>query len=206
MRRRALFLAMFATVGVLMMTACTSSDREIAQDAASGTAGSAGTTAPENTGDAGTQEQGQDPSGQDPDADGGAQEQPDAAEPTGSPSQEETKMPESDQTEATADESEGDAVVQDIWSGTYASGQETVTIALVDAKTLSFSFANSGIASTAEVDGATAIYRGDDHHVVVFEMNEGVLNVTVSSEEDFDASGSPLNGVYVRQTVSSDTE
>ncbi len=36
-------------------------------------------------------------------------------------------------------------------------------------------------------------------------MNEGVLSITVSSEEDFDASASPLNGTYVRQTVTSDT-
>ena len=191
------------------MTACTSSDREIAQDAGGGTSGSAGTTTQEDPGDAGTQGQEELDQG----AGDSAQEQPDvagqsdAAGQTDSPSQSETQTQDAGQTEAPMTESSGSATVEgDIWSGVYASEQETVTIERVDEKTISFSFANAGIASTAEVDGTQAVYKGDDHHDVVFEMTEGVLNITVLSEEDFDTSGSPLNGVYVHQIVSSDTE
>ncbi len=211
MKRRALFLAALAAAGMLLTTACTSSDREIAQDAGSGTSGIAGTAVPDAQGNAdgaGTQEQ----AGQDSNTDDSAQEQPDAAgqsDATGqtdSPSQSETRTPAVGQTETSTDGSGESPVAQDIWSGTYVGDQDTVTIALVDEKTLSFSFANAGIASTAEIDGLQAVYKGDDHHDVVFEMIEGVLNITVLSEEDFDASGSPLNGVYVHQVVSSDTE
>lgn len=203
MKRRALFLAVFAAVGVLMMTACTSSDREIAQEAGSGTSGASGTTAPGNTDGSGTQEQ----DGQSQGADGSSQEQPDAAGQTGSQTQGETKATEAGQTAQTETNGSGNAAAaEDIWSGTYASDQETVTIELVDEKTISFSFANAGIASTAEVDGTQAVYKGDDHHDVVFEMIEGVLNIAVLSEEDYDTSGSPLNGVYVHQVVTSDAE
>lgn len=204
MRRKAWFLAALAAAGMLLMTACTSSDREIAQDAGGGSAGSSGTTTQEGSGDAGTQGQaGQDQAGQDQDTGGNTQGQPDTSGQSDSGTQDETKAPDAGQT---ATDGSGSSLTEDIWSGTYASEQETVTIKLVDEKTISFSFENAGIASTAEVDGTQAVYKGDDYHDVVFEMIEGVLNITVLSEEDFDASGSPLNGVYVHQVSDSDTE
>ena len=43
-----------------------------------------------------------------------------------------------------------------------------------------------------------AVYKGDDHHDVVLNLTGDVIDVTVSSEEDFDASQSPLIGSYVR--------
>lgn len=206
MRRKAWFLAALAAAGMLLMTACTSSDREIAQNAGGGAAGSTGTTQ-EGSGDAGTQSQaGQDQAGQDQDTGGNTQGQTDASGQSDSSTQGETKAPDAGQTEGTAADGSGSSLTEDIWSGTYASEQETVTIKLVDEKTISFSFENAGIASTAEIDGTQAVYKGDDHHDVVFEMIEGVLNITVLSEEDFDTSGSPLNGVYVHQISDSDTE
>lgn len=205
MKYRALLLAVFAAVGICL-TACTSSE-EIAQDVRSesygnggaGDSGSADGAAQPGVsqnagGDAGTSDvpQGSDAGGGTTDASGDGTQ--DAA--AGS-SQTETGAAEETRTETPAD-SAGDKAAEDIWSGTYASEQETVTISLIDAESFSFAFTNSGIASVAEVDGDTAVYRGDDHHNVVFGMNEGVLNITVSSEEDYDASASPLNGTYIR--------
>ena len=86
------------------------------------------------------------------------------------------------------------------WSGSYTSDEgETLTLTAIDAASISFAFANSGISGTAELDGSQAVYHGDDHHVVVFEYVEGAINVSVLSEEDYDTSESPLNGLYVSQ-------
>ena len=82
------------------------------------------------------------------------------------------------------------------WSGSYTSDEgETLTLTAIDAASISFAFANSGISGTAELDGSQAVYHGDDHHVVVFEYVEGAINVSVLSEEDYDTSESPLNGL-----------
>lgn len=86
------------------------------------------------------------------------------------------------------------------WSGTYISdAEETLTLGVAENNSISFSFTNSGISGTAELNGSQAIYKGDDHHVVVFEYAEGAVQVTVLSEEDYDTSSSPLNGLYVSQ-------
>ncbi len=207
MKHRALVLAAFVAAGILLLTACTSSEEGIGQDVRIESSGNAGTS------DAGSS----DSAVAQPDASQNTGGDAGATDISGTPAQTEgqtgeklsqagTDTTEGAQTEASQENSTGETATEDIWSGTYASDQETVTISLVDAKSFSFAFANSGIASSAEVDGSTAVYRGDDHHVVVFEMNEGVLTVTVSSEEDYDASDSPLNGTYVRQTVDTSTE
>lgn len=87
----------------------------------------------------------------------------------------------------------------DNWTGAYAGDDETVSIALIDEATISFAFAQSGISGTAKVNGLQAVYNGDDHYVVVFNLNGSILDVSVSNEEDYDASDSPLNGTYVKE-------
>lgn len=86
------------------------------------------------------------------------------------------------------------------WTGTYLNeNDETLTVSIVDSETISFSFANSGISGTAVLNGNQATYQGDDYHIVVFEYAGTDIKVSVLSEEDYDTSASPLNGVYVRQ-------
>lgn len=87
--------------------------------------------------------------------------------------------------------------VADQWEGTYVSEEERVTVKKADEDTISFSFAQSGISGTADIEQNQAVFKGDDYHVVVFSLNGTVLTVSVSSEEDFDASDSPLNGTYI---------
>ncbi len=85
------------------------------------------------------------------------------------------------------------------WDGTYVSDTgETLTVSVTDSD-VSFAFANAGLSGTAKKDGNQAVYNGDDHHSLVLEYAETDIKVTVVSEEDFDTSTSPLNGVYVRQ-------
>lgn len=86
------------------------------------------------------------------------------------------------------------------WTGTYLNeNDETLTVSIVDGETISFAFANAGISGTAALNGTQATYHGDDYHVVVFDYAGTDIKVTVLSEEDYDTSGSPLNGVFVRQ-------
>lgn len=98
-----------------------------------------------------------------------------------------------------ADAAEAENKADDVWSGQYISDDESVTVTLLNDETISFSFAQSGISGTAAIDGAQAVFKGDDYHVVVFSLSDTILNIAVSSEEDFDTSESPLNGTYVRQ-------
>ena len=98
-----------------------------------------------------------------------------------------------------ADAAENDASSSDGWTGAYAGNEESVSIALLDESTISFSFAQSGISGTASVNGMQAVYNGDDHYVVVFNKNGDVLDVSVANEEDYDASESPLNGTYTKE-------
>ena len=86
-------------------------------------------------------------------------------------------------------------------SGTVISDEdadETLTVTQTDDTTLSIAFGQSGISGTASIEGMKAVYKGDDHHDVVLNLTGDVIDVTVSSEEDFDASQSPLIGSYVR--------
>ena len=88
------------------------------------------------------------------------------------------------------------------WSGTYLNeNDETFTVSIVDSETISFAFTNSGISGTAVLDGDgnQATYEGDDYHIVVFDFAGTDIKVSVLSEEDYDTSESPLNGVFVRQ-------
>lgn len=92
-----------------------------------------------------------------------------------------------------------DGSESDIWSGTYVSDSESVTLSQVDSENVSFSFAQAGISGTAAVKSSgQAVFNGDDYHVVIFTISGSVLDVSVASEEDFDASGSPLIGTYIK--------
>lgn len=185
-----LLLAALVAAGAMMLTACTSKDTAQTSADASGDGGSqnvSGTVTSDNTQQAsGTQVSDNDQSAADSAA--GTAEQAGSAsdEPVGDVIPDEY-----------ADAAEAENKADDAWSGTYVSDSETLTVTLLNDETISFAFAQSGISGTAAVDGSQAVFNGDDYHVVVFSLNGTVVNVAVSSEEDFDASGSPLNGTYV---------
>lgn len=96
---------------------------------------------------------------------------------------------------------EVEAVMQDDgWIGSYMNeNEEILTISAVDDTSVSFAFTNAGIAGVAELNGTQAVYHGDDYHVAVFDYAGTDIKVSILSEEDFDASASPLNGIYARQ-------
>lgn len=86
----------------------------------------------------------------------------------------------------------------DGWSGVYVSEKDRVTITLENADTISFIFGSSGIAGTAEVNGAEAVYCGDDQYILTFCIDEDyTLTVTVSGGEPGASADSPLNGTYI---------
>lgn len=203
MRYKALMSAAAVAAGIFLLTACTASDTGLAP---------AGTgSAPAGTQEGATQVSGADAQG----AGGGetpAQTQPqesaqdgvqgDTASPadeTAAPAQDGADVQTESGTPQETGMSEAPAVPGDEWSGVYVGDQETVTITLTDPENISFSFAQSGISGTAAVDGYQAVFRGDDYHVVVFNIHSGLLDVSVSSEEDYDASASPLIGTYTKQ-------
>lgn len=224
MKRKILVLTAAALAGMLLLTACTSSEDAGKQAQVQGNqGGAAGTdgsgtvtgTAANNTDNQSGQGamQGQDVSGvQDVsgtavsgaqgtsgDAVGGIIPQGEPVE-DGGPVGEVIPDEYADAQEEEAEDGEPSAEdADDIWSGVYIGDEETVTVALLNKESLSFSFEEAGISGTAAIKGHQAVYNGDDHHVVVFNVNNDMLDVSVSSEEDFDASGSPLIGTYIRE-------
>ena len=95
-------------------------------------------------------------------------------------------------------ETEGGELAAD-WNGTFTSAEgETLSITPADETHIAFAFLNAGVSGEAEVDGKQAVYYGDDYHMVVFSYVEGAVEVSVLSEEDYDTSGSPMNGTYTR--------
>lgn len=89
--------------------------------------------------------------------------------------------------------------VNDGWSGTYVGENETVTLKKLDDTQISFSFAEATISGIANIKETQAVYYGDDHHVVIFTINHDLLDVDVTSEEDYDTSDSPIIGHYVKE-------
>ena len=86
------------------------------------------------------------------------------------------------------------------WNGTYVSEEgETLTIEAQDDSTISFSFLNSGIASTANVEGMGANYDGDDNMDVAFTLTGDVIGVSVMNVETGEAEVSAITGTYQRQ-------
>lgn len=245
MRRKVLMIFAVAAAGMLLLTACTSSENKDMQEAGAGTSGTAvsGTTSqssdtsdpnsgvdnPTSTGDGGSESSGQDStsqsgqdvvgipvesgtSGSDTTASGSS------AQGGGTTS---SGQEAADGSAAGTVSGEFDGVYQagtdetetetgDIWTGVYGNDAETLTITYIDSGTISFTFAESGIYGKAEVKGYQAVYKGDDYHVVVFNIHDNIVDVSVSSEEDYDTSGSPLIGTYikdyVRDTLEEDTE
>lgn len=204
MKKKAAALAALALAGVMILTACSSSEQESDQQSAakndtikngtevqteeplqtvSGTQSVSG-TAVSVAGESG--------SASDATATAPAQSETAAAG--------ETQTAQTSGTAVTEKEAESESADGDIWSGTYVADDETLTIAMAEDTQISFSFAEAGISGVADVRGSQAVYKGDDHYVIVFNINGTLLDVSVSSEEDYDASDSPLIGTYVKDT------
>lgn len=204
MKKKAAALAALALAGVMIFTACSSSEQESDQQSA----------AKNDTIKSGTEVQTEEPlqavsgtqsvsgtavsvageSGSTSDATATAPAQSETAAAG------ETQTAQTSGTAVTEKETESESADGDIWSGTYVADDETLTIAMVEDTQISFSFAEAGISGVADVRGSQAVYKGDDHYVIVFNINGTLLDVSVSSEEDYDASDSPLIGTYVKDT------
>ena len=204
MKKKAAALAALALAGVMILTACSSSEQESDQQSA----------AKNDTIKSGTEVQTEEPlqavsgtqsvsgtavsvageSGSTSDATATAPAQSETAAAGG------TQTAQTSGTAATEKETESESADGDIWSGTYVADDETLTIAMAEDTQISFSFAEAGISGVADVRGSQAVYKGDDHYVIVFNINGTLVDVSVSSEEDYDASDSPLIGTYVKDT------
>lgn len=204
MKKKVAALAALALAGVMILTACSSSEQESDQQSA----------AKNDTIKNGTEVQTEEPlqavsgtqsvsgtavsvageSGSTSDATATAPAQSETAAAGG------TQTAQTSDTAATEKETESESADGDIWSGTYVADDETLTIAMAEDTQISFSFADAGISGVADVRGSQAVYKGDDHYVIVFNINGTLLDVSVSSEEDYDASDSPLIGTYVKDT------
>ena len=204
MKKKAAALAALALAGVMILTACSSSEQESDQQSA----------AKNDTIKNGTEVQTEEPlqavsgtqsvsgtavsvageSGSTSDATATAPAQSETAAAG------ETQTAQTSGTAVTEKETESESADGDIWSGTYVADDETLTIAMAEDTQISFSFAEAGISGVADVRGSQAVYKGDDHYVIVFNINGTLLDVSVSSEEDYDASDSPLIGTYVKDT------
>ena len=204
MKKKVAALAALALAGVMILTACSSSEQESDQQSA----------AKNDTIKSGTEVQTEEPlqavsgtqsvsgtavsvageSGSTSDATATAPAQSETAAAGG------TQTAQTSDTATTEKETESESADGDIWSGTYVADDETLTIAMAEDTQISFSFAEAGISGVADVRGSQAVYKGDDHYVIVFNINGTLVDVSVSSEEDYDASDSPLIGTYVKDT------
>lgn len=204
MKKKVAALAALALAGVMILTACSSSEQESDQQSA----------AKNDTIKNGTEVQTEEPlqavsgtqsvsgtavsvageSGSTSDATATAPAQSETAAAG------ETQTAQTSGTAVTEKETESESADGDIWSGTYVADDETLTIAMAEDTQISFSFAEAGISGVADVRGSQAVYKGDDHYVIVFNINGTLVDVSVSSEEDYDASDSPLIGTYVKDT------
>lgn len=227
MRRKVLMIAAAAVAGMLLLTACTSSENTDMKEAGAGVSGGASS----GTGSQSSSPEGQKSDGEDQNGSGTADGQEDTqtgqevagipvdAGASGSDTTAGGSTPGAGQNpadssvsgtvqgefdgvyQAGAGEDESELETGDIWTGTYGNEDETLTITYVDSKTISFAFDQSGIYGKAEVKGYQAVYKGDDYHVVVFNIHNDIVDVSVSSEEDYDTSGSPLIGTYIKDYV-----
>ena len=197
--KRWIGFAAAAAGAVLLLSACTSSGEKTGE--------TAGETVSEESSGSVSSDEGADAPAQETDAQTGTVVQTETNAQTGATVQTETnaqteaaaQTETNAQTETAAQTETQDASREDLWSGTYVSDDETLTVTQTDDSTLSIAFANSGITGTAQIDGMQAVYKGDDYHDVVLNLTGDVIDVTVSSEEDYDSSQSPLIGSYVRE-------
>ncbi len=197
--KRWIGFAAAAAGAALLLSACTSSGEKTGE--------TAGETVSEESSGSVSSDEGADAPAQETDAQTGTVVQTETNAQTGATVQTETnaqteaaaQTETNAQTETAAQTETQDVSREDLWSGTYVSDDETLTVTQTDDSTLSIAFANSGITGTAQIDGMQAVYKGDDYHDVVLNLTGDVIDVTVSSEEDYDSSQSPLIGSYVKE-------
>ena len=197
--KRWIGFAAAAAGAALLLSACTSSGEKTGE--------TAGETVSEDSSGSVSSDEGADAPAQETDAQTGTVVQTETNAQTGATVQTETnaqteaaaQTETNAQTETAAQTETQDVSREDLWSGTYVSDDETLTVTQTDDSTLSIAFANSGITGTAQIDGMQAVYKGDDYHDVVLNLTGDVIDVTVSSEEDYDSSQSPLIGSYVKE-------
>lgn len=222
MRRKVLVIAAAAVAGMLLLTACTSSENKDMQEAGAGVSGGVSGTASQSStaaqeSDTSADQEDTEQTGQEvagipvsgtstgSDTAGGSSSTGGSSSVSGSTAG--TASGEYDGAYQTGSQDGGSgSETGDIWTGVYGNDSETLTITYVDEETISFTFAQSGIYGKAEVNGYQAVYKGDDYHVVVFNIHDDIVDVSVSSEEDYDTSGSPLIGTYVKDYVSGSSE
>lgn len=196
--KKKIWMTVTAAALILSLTACDSLKKDETSVNTAGTAGTiqtssdAAASSSQNTGVQDTADQGQNLMGS---ADAGYQENGSDDEPSG------TIIPDEDADAADNDayEEENTQAAQDGWTGAYIGSEESVNISLLNETTISFAFAQSGISGTASVNGQQAVYNGDDSYVIVFNLSGTVLDISVSNEEDYDASESPLIGTYTKE-------
>ncbi len=204
MKKKVAALAALAFAGIMILTACSSSSE---QESGQQSAAKNDTIKEGKETEAQTVEQPQTISGTQS-VSGTAVSTPDGSGSTSATTGSASAQPETSSAAATqtgdgtsqtaAPETESESTDGDLWSGTYVADDETLTIAMSEDTQISFSFAEAGISGVADVRGSQAVYKGDDHYVIVFNINGTLVDVSVSSEEDYDASDSPLIGTYVK--------
>lgn len=98
----------------------------------------------------------------------------------------------------------GAGYAEESFSGEFvkSDGTESVVIALINDNQISFQFLNSGIGSTAQASGGSAVYYGDDGYSISFDVAGDSLGVIVGGEG---AEGSVMNGIYYRVLGGDDT-
>lgn len=218
MKHKKLLLAALAVTGVLVLTACSSSNKNGAKTTESGKANGSESSDTDRQGTAAQGAEGpQDISGvtvggSTNSSSSGAAAGTDAGEgqstviqgtvvedggPKGDVIPDEDAASAENDTEDHGDASAGNT--DEGWRGTYIGDDETVTVSAVSDNRISFTFTQSGISGSAVVEGDQAVYKGDDHYVIVFDLEGDILGVSVTNEEDYDASESPLIGTYVRE-------
>ncbi len=113
------------------------------------------------------------------------------------PAVQETAPSQYDSDLLTDEEMDAEGAPSEIYSGEYirSDGEESVIISLMDGAAVSFSFVNSGISSTAQINGTTAVYNGDDGYTITFDFSINTLGVSTSSP---DGEGSMMDGIYSR--------
>lgn len=179
MKRKGLILTALSVAAILMLTACTSSDSGEEKPLQSTSKETQG----ERTQDNGTQDNGtQDKETQDEETQQHTESQTDQKKEENVPDEPKDKSTE---------------IQEDIWTGSYTGDQEDVTLKMNDDGSLTFTFAQSGISGTAQINGSEAVYSGDDDHILTFQKEEGLLKITVSHADGYDTSESPLNGTFI---------
>ena len=86
------------------------------------------------------------------------------------------------------------------WDGTFSCDSgESVSIETADEYSISFTFAQSGLYGTAEKEGDSALFHGEDNNNIVFELSGDMLYVSITNDNGDPTGDSPLAGSYSRQ-------